>query len=154
MCFWDIICEFSLKEPIKVISFLAFSNLQRMFLFLEFRRKYHRSNLLGCSASRGMRQTFSYLKKISRNDLFNTGSPLTWKYLETWENLEKATFLIINLENGVEVRSRNDKNLEFFFLHSKNTFFITKFQWKPSIFNLALLEYTHFYWNLLSPNLR
>ena len=26
--------------------------------------------------------------------------PLTWKNLETWENLEKATFLIQNLENG------------------------------------------------------
>ena len=29
-----------------------------------------------------------------------TWSPLTWKYLETWENLEKATFSIQNLENG------------------------------------------------------
>ena len=29
-----------------------------------------------------------------------SGSPLTWKYLETWENLETATFSIQNLENG------------------------------------------------------
>ena len=32
--------------------------------------------------------------------------------METWENLEKAAFLIKNLEKGVEVSSRNDKNLE------------------------------------------
>ena len=54
------------------------------------------------------------LLATTKNDTdlkFDTHTPLdhiqgphspgkTWKYLETWENLEKTTFSIQNLENG------------------------------------------------------
>ena len=52
----------------------------------------------------------------------------TWKPEKTWK---KLLFLLQTWKMGVEVSSRNDKNLEkpgnFFWL-SKITFFITKFK--------------------------
>ena len=59
--------------------------------------------------------------KHVHTSVYNAGSPLTWKNLLFYHKPGK-----------------------FFFWLSKNTFFIIQFEWKASIFNLALLEYTHF----------